>query len=834
MTQELDIGQNKTRVGLMTFSRYPVIRMSILDTVNKSSVLDEIQRIPYHPGITETHTALRLLQQEGFYKSRTNVPHVAMLITEGKSIHSNDTNAAALSLHQQGIQMIVVGIGQDISSTELHKIATDPDSKHLIIVKRYSTLPSILEKLTTLTCDVSAHTYSPMTTPKPVIIKYARSESIDVCNGKAADIVFMLDSTNTIGKAHFKSVKHFALNIVNDFDVADNATRIGVITFSTYPMLRLQPGIINDKLQILNYINNLMYYTGTRETDRALELLRNEVSSDYRPETPNIAVLITDGISTNSFLTMRAADELKQSGVEVFVVGVGDKIDVKELGYISSDRKNNVFMVSNYEELDLSSFEGVVARAICKDIPILTTQSTTPSTRTMSTTVTSTPSSTTLGYITSNTSDCVPEVKDIMFVIDSSSRIGELHFLKMKTFVKQTVGSFNIGSSLTRVGLTLFSTNATLIFPLNEYNSSQAIIDAVESIKYEPEGETNTGEALAYIRTHGFTYDRQNVPNIVFLISDGYSSDKNATKLQADRAKENNTIQIVTVAVGQSLDFDELVDTASTNPYTNRSLIYHVDDFDDLHVMTLEHVFASVVCGLEEATTSVKVTMSTTNTLSMSHSCFDKLTNCDEYRTDMCSSYRPWAKAHCEQYCGFCQGTKTTPKPCVDLIGNCNEYGPGICTSSAFIKWTKDHCPHFCGLCGTQSISVSTSTTVSTTTSSTQTSTTKSTQHRKTATSDAIDNQVIVNTTIIATSQACANKIKSCGEFGKDICTDYLPWAKSHCEQYCGFCQGPSTTPKPCVDTIGNCDEYGTDMCIALSFRKWSQDHCSKFCNFCD
>ena len=81
-----------------------------------------------------------------------------------------------------------------------------------------------------------------------------------------------------------------------------------------------------------------------------------------------------------------------------------------------------------------------------------------------------------------------------MFVIDSSSRIGEQHFLKIKRFVNQTVGSFNIGMNETRVGLTIFGTNATLIFPLEQYNSSQDIINAVDNIKYQPEGKTNTGK----------------------------------------------------------------------------------------------------------------------------------------------------------------------------------------------------------------------------------------------------------------------------------------------------------------------------------------------------
>lgn len=66
--------------------------------------------------MTETHTALRLLQQEGFYGSRINVPHVAILITEGKSIHSNETNAAASSLHQHGLYSLFIYIFVSVRS----------------------------------------------------------------------------------------------------------------------------------------------------------------------------------------------------------------------------------------------------------------------------------------------------------------------------------------------------------------------------------------------------------------------------------------------------------------------------------------------------------------------------------------------------------------------------------------------------------------------------------------------------------------------------------------------------------------------------------------------
>ena len=49
--------------------------------------------------------------------------------------------------------MFVVGIGHSVATTELNAIATDPDNKHVFTVGEYKQLPSIIEKLTTLTCD---------------------------------------------------------------------------------------------------------------------------------------------------------------------------------------------------------------------------------------------------------------------------------------------------------------------------------------------------------------------------------------------------------------------------------------------------------------------------------------------------------------------------------------------------------------------------------------------------------------------------------------------------------------------------------------------------------
>lgn len=37
-----------------------------------------------------------------------------------------------------------------------------------------------------------------------------------------------------------------------------------------------------------------------------------------------------------------------------------------------------------------------------------------------------------------------------------------------------------------------------------------------------------------------------------------------------------------------------------------------------------------------------------------SSDCFDTISDCRKYTKAACSDYKPWARAHCSAYCGFC------------------------------------------------------------------------------------------------------------------------------------------------------------------------------------
>jgi hypothetical protein len=58
-----------------------------------------------------------------------------------------------------------------------------------------------------------------------------------------------------------------------------------------------------------------------------------------------------------------------------------------------------------------------------------------------------------------------------------------------------------------------------------------------------------TAQALEFARTQGFTYSRAGAPNIAFVITDGYSSNKTATHLQVDALIEIHVYNVISKIV---------------------------------------------------------------------------------------------------------------------------------------------------------------------------------------------------------------------------------------------------------------------------------------------
>ena len=126
----LNIGLDQSLVGLIRFARRADIIFNIQEHSSSDTLIPALQSAPQGRGTTFTDKALRLLRQsatDGRMGLREGRPHVAVIVTDGRSIDRNATIEQANLLHEENIyQVYAVGISEDVSIEELNAIASSP------------------------------------------------------------------------------------------------------------------------------------------------------------------------------------------------------------------------------------------------------------------------------------------------------------------------------------------------------------------------------------------------------------------------------------------------------------------------------------------------------------------------------------------------------------------------------------------------------------------------------------------------------------------------------------------------------------------------------------
>jgi collagen type VI alpha len=168
---------------------------------------------------------------------------------------------------------------------------------------------------------------------------------------------------------------------------------------------------------------------------------------------------------------------------------------------------------------------------------------------------------------------------DVAIILDLSGS-QEDEYQRNIMFARNIVYGLNMEFDRTRVATVAYSTDIVDVFYLNQYQSKEAVINALNY--YHKGGSTNTQEALRVMRQDIFTFnrgDRSGVRNVAILISDGESNvNKFNTVREAEQAK-NAGIEIFTVASGENIDLNEMNEVAS-DPDSEH--VYRVRDVNEV------------------------------------------------------------------------------------------------------------------------------------------------------------------------------------------------------------------------------------------------------------
>ncbi|XP_064610894.1 sushi, von Willebrand factor type A, EGF and pentraxin domain-containing protein 1-like [Liolophura sinensis] len=192
-----------------------------------------------------------------------------------------------------------------------------------------------------------------------------------------------------------------------------------------------------------------------------------------------------------------------------------------------------------------------------------------------------------------NTSiECTTTI-DLVFVMDLSGSVQTHGYETMKAFIKEMISRYQIGSANTRVGLVVFNIEAYVEFYLDTYYQKEELISAMDNIRSFGR-ETYTDRGLYSARMNVLQEsagDRQDVPNVVLVLTDGKSKDPTKTAYQANLLHSSGA-EVIALGIGSNADLDELNAIASDPDEEN---MYRVSDFDSMSSIIDELVMKT--CG---------------------------------------------------------------------------------------------------------------------------------------------------------------------------------------------------------------------------------------------
>ena len=165
----------------------------------------------------------------------------------------------------------------------------------------------------------------------------------DCSGGAVRDVIFVIDTSSSIGFSRFQLVRELTEDIITSLSVNSPESLFGLITFDNFARFQFNISRHTDLAILLPAINpGIFYNRGFRtNTGSALSLLlsggRQGGFLRLRNGTSNVAIVITDGIAS-SFSSLRFnANSLHAANIyDVYAVGIGGN-SFSELRLIASD-----------------------------------------------------------------------------------------------------------------------------------------------------------------------------------------------------------------------------------------------------------------------------------------------------------------------------------------------------------------------------------------------------------------------------------------------------------------------------------------------------------------
>lgn len=193
------------------------------------------------------------------------------------------------------------------------------------------------------------------------------------CRQTPLELVFVIDSSESVGPENFNVIKDFVSALIDRASVNGDATRVGVVLYShiTTVVVSLSQEAARDKVKSL--VRSMTYMGEGTFTGSAIQQA-NEVFKAARPGVRKVAIVITDGQADQRDLVglESTVAEAHKSNIEMFVVGVVNRSDPlydefkKELNLMASDPDSeHLYLIDDFKTLPGDNFDDRCPTARC-------------------------------------------------------------------------------------------------------------------------------------------------------------------------------------------------------------------------------------------------------------------------------------------------------------------------------------------------------------------------------------------------------------------------------------------------------------------------------------
>ena len=193
------------------------------------------------------------------------------------------------------------------------------------------------------------------------------------CATCALDLVFVLDSSGSVGSDNWHLLLTFVASVVEAFTISPIDTRVGVVVYSNSATSEFYLNTYYDAATMSDHIFSIRWQPGNTNTSGGLREMTfqqfGRIDRGDRPDVPNMAIVITDGRSTrDGDRTIPDAETARDRGIQIISVGISDMIDVNEIQEMSSHPQmegSNYILRHSFHELDQALINIFCSQASC-------------------------------------------------------------------------------------------------------------------------------------------------------------------------------------------------------------------------------------------------------------------------------------------------------------------------------------------------------------------------------------------------------------------------------------------------------------------------------------